>query len=99
VEGRQMTKGKVSRLWLVNMVSFVLFILLGLTGLMNWLLLPKGYEARGSFLVSIRHFLVGVHEWTAVVFILIVAIHIGLHWGYIKNNFRKHGILRRHDEP
>ena len=94
-----MTKGKVSRLWLVNMVSFVLFILLGLTGLMNWLLLPKGYEARGSFLVSIRHFLVGVHEWTAVVFILIVAIHIGLHWGYIKNNFRKYGILRKHDEP
>jgi hypothetical protein len=35
---------KMSKLWAVNSISFVLFILLSITGLINWLVLPKGYE-------------------------------------------------------
>jgi hypothetical protein len=87
-----MTNRKTFKLWIVNVVSFVLFSLLSLTGLINWLVLPKGYGARGGFFVSLRHLLVEVHEWTALLFMVIIIVHIVLHWGYIKTNLKKYGI-------
>jgi len=82
---------KISKLWAVNIISFVLFILLSITGLINWLILPKGYELRGSFLISLRHFLIEVHQWAGLIFIIIVAVHVILHWGYIKAQLLKSG--------
>ena len=89
-----MSKGRSSKLWIVNVISFVLFIILCSTGLLNWLVLPRGYEARGSFLVSLRHFFIAFHEWTALIFMLVVAVHIVLHWPYIKANLLKYGIMK-----
>jgi len=57
-----MTNTRVSRLWIVNVISFILVSLLSLAGLTNWLVLFRGYGARSGFLGSLRHFLVGVHE-------------------------------------
>jgi hypothetical protein len=42
---------KISKLWIVNVISFLLFSLLGVTGLINWLLLPRGYGQGAGFLV------------------------------------------------
>jgi len=84
-----MSNGRSSKLWIVNVISFILFIILCSTGLLNWLVLPRGYEARGSFLVSLRHFFIAFHEWAALVFMIVVAGHIVLHWPYIKSNFKK----------
>ena len=89
-----MSNGRSSKLWIVNVISFILFIILGSTGLLNWLVLPRGYEARGSFLVSLRHFFIAFHEWTALIFMIVVAVHIVLHWSYIKSNFKKYGIMK-----
>jgi membrane protein implicated in regulation of membrane protease activity len=89
-----MSNGRSSKLWIVNVISFILFIILCSTGLINWLALPKGYEARGSFLVSLRHFFIAFHEWTALVFMIVVAVHIVLHWPYIKSNLKKYGIMK-----
>lgn len=89
-----MTIRKTTHLWLINMVSFVLFVVLSLTGLINWLVLPKGYEAKGSFLITLRHFLVEIHEWAALAFMVTIAIHIFLHWGYVKTNLKKSDILK-----
>jgi hypothetical protein len=69
-------------------------MLLGVTGLINWLMLPKGYESRGSFLISLRHFLIEVHQWAGLLFILIIAVHVILHWGYIKGQLVKSGFRR-----
>ncbi len=88
-----MTTGKSSKLWGVNVASFILFIILCSTGLVNWLILPRGFETRESLLVFFRHFFIAVHEWTAVIFIIVVAIHISLHRQYIKSNLRKYGIM------
>ena len=84
-----MARMKSLQLWVVNVISFVLLVILFSTGLLNWLVLPKGYEARGSFLVSVRHFLVDFHAWTAVIFMLVIAIHVYLHWPYVKAQMRK----------
>jgi hypothetical protein len=89
-----MAAGRSSKLWIVNVISFVLFILLCGTGLLNWLVLPRGYEARGSFLVSLRHFFIVIHEWTALIFMIATAVHIVLHWNYIKANLQKYGIMK-----
>ena len=89
-----MPNGRSSKLWIVNVISFILFILLCSTGLLNWIVLPRGYETRGSFLVSLRHFLIAFHEWAALVFMIVVAVHIVLHWPYIKSNLKKYGIIK-----
>ena len=89
-----MANRKTFKLWIVNVVSFVLFSLLSLTGLINWLVLPKGYGARGGFLVSLRHLLIEVHEWTALLFMIIIIVHVVLHWGYVKANLKKYGIIK-----
>jgi hypothetical protein len=89
-----MSNGKSSKLWKVNVISFVLFIILCSTGLLNWLVLPRGYETRGTFLASLRHFFIAIHEWTALIFMIVVAIHIILHWPYIESNLKKYGIMK-----
>ena len=82
--------GKLSRLWIVNVVSSFLFSLLSATGLINWLLLPRRYGSSAGFLVSLRHFLVTVHEWTALLFIIMIGVHISLHWAYVKKNLDRY---------
>ena len=89
-----MSNGRSSKLWMVNVISFILFIVLCSTGLLNWLVLPRGYEARGSSLVSLRHFFIAFHEWTALIFMIVVAVHIVLHWPYIKSNLKKYGFMK-----
>ena len=80
-----MADKKSETLWRVNQLSFVLLAVLALTGLINWLLLPRGYGAGGAdFWVSLRHLLRFVHEWTAVFFILTIAVHLSLHGSYLK---------------
>jgi membrane protein implicated in regulation of membrane protease activity len=83
--------GKPSRIWIVNVVSFFLLSLMGITGLVNWLVLPRGYGSGAGFLVSIRHFLMTVHEWTGLLFVIVIGIHISLHWRYVKKNLDRYG--------
>jgi hypothetical protein len=89
-----MPNGRSSKLWIVNVTSFILFIILCSTGLLNWLVLHRGYQARGSFLVFLRHFFITIHEWASLIFMVVVAIHIILHWPYIKSNLKKNDIIK-----
>jgi cytochrome b subunit of formate dehydrogenase len=84
-----MSNKKAVKLWVVNVASFVLFLLLSITGLANWLLLPRGYETSVRSLISLRHFLRDIHEWAALGFIIIIAIHLVMHWPYIRGNLKK----------
>ncbi|MGE5256276.1 MAG: DUF4405 domain-containing protein [Hyphomicrobiales bacterium] len=89
-----MTNPRSSKLWSVNVISFILLTILAFTGLLNWLVLPRGYEVRGGFLASSRHFFITLHEWAGVGFLVAIAIHIILHWSYVKSNLRKYGIKK-----
>lgn len=88
-KGSKMSGNRSLKLWIVNVISFILTAILFVTGLVNWLVLPKGYEARGSFLVSVRHFLVDFHAWAAMIFMIVIAIHIFMHWPYVKAQLKK----------
>ena len=81
---------KLSRLWIVNVISFFLISLLSVTGLVNWLVLPRGYGRSTGFLVSLRHSLVTIHEWTALLFMIVIGIHIWLHWAYVKKSLDRY---------
>jgi len=83
------SKKRARRLWRVNIVSFGLFCLLALTGLINAYVLPRGFRGEGRFLYSLRHFLMGVHEWMALAFMLAIGIHLFLHWPYIREHLKK----------
>ena len=90
-----MSMNKAAKLWFVNIISFVLFSILTLTGLINWLFVPRGGGSEGGFAVHLRHFLREVHEWTALMFIVMILIHLALHWTYIKSNLQKYGIIKQ----
>lgn len=77
------------KLWTVNIVSFVLFSLLAVTGLINWLVLPHGGGRQEGFLIGARHLLMDVHAWLAMLFLVAIAIHLVLHGSYIKANLNK----------
>lgn len=81
---------RLSRLWVVNVVSFCLLSLLSVTGLINWLLLPRGYGSSAGFLVSLRHLLITLHEWAGLLFMIVIGIHLSLHWAYVKKNFERY---------
>ena len=93
IQGYVMSNGRPSKLWIVNVTSFVLIIVLFSTGLINWLVLPRGYEGRGNFWVSLRHFFIALHEWAGLIFMATIVIHIVLHWPYVKSNLKKYGII------
>ena len=80
---------KKDTLWYVVLGMCVLFALLASTGLINWLVLPRGCEADQGFLVSTRHFFRDVHEWAGLFFIILAGIHLWLHKDYIVNNWKK----------
>ena len=75
--------------WMINVISFFLFCVLGFTGLINWMVLPKGFAARGTFAVTLRHLLVNVHAWAAMAFVAAIAVHVVLHWPYVKYNLKR----------
>jgi hypothetical protein len=83
-----MSSSRAAQLWIVNVVCFVLAALLASTGLINWWLLPRGTAARG-FLSGLRHGLMTIHEWSGLLFILAVVVHLALHWGYIRSNLAR----------
>jgi hypothetical protein len=83
-----MPNGKNSRRWTVNVISFVLLSILVVSGLINWLVLPRGHGGEGGVFISLRHFLVTIHGWTAILFLIAIAVHLLLHKTYIKANLR-----------
>ena len=83
-----MPNRKESKRWTVNVVSFVLLAILLTTGLINWVILPRGHGGEGGIFVSLRHFLLAIHEWTAILFVITIGVHLLLHRAYIQANLK-----------
>jgi hypothetical protein len=84
-----MSSNQARKIWTVNVIAFILLAVLVLTGTINWLLLPRGYQAAGA-LLSLRHFLHDIHAWTALLFVISMLVHWSLHWGYIQSNLKRY---------
>jgi len=87
--------------------NYILFIILSLlalfetaSGFILWLALPRdgGSQGRGFgdeavFWSVTRHMWVELHDWVAVALVVVVTIHLALHWKWIvymtKSFFKK----------
>ena len=91
------------RKWATNYILFVIMLLLGLaqatSGSVLWFVLPSGQHGYlggrnaeltdSSFLSWPRHNWIDLHDWTAVALLVMLIIHLILHWKWIIYTTRK----------
>ena len=78
-----MGKSKIN--YFIDLLMIILFVINSLTGLIIFFFLPSGVK-KGSyqeFLGIIKQNWVDLHNWSGLLLILLVAIHIILHWNWI----------------
>jgi hypothetical protein len=88
--------------FVTNYVLFIIMFLLGLTqavsGFLLWLVIPGGHRGfgigRSGQLADItilwsRYTWIELHDWTAVALVVVVIIHIILHWKWIVDMIKK----------
>ncbi len=76
---------KATRNYLIAMVMGLLALMQAVSGFVLWLALPsggRGAAGGGTFLWSRATWLT-IHDRVAVILIVIVIIHVILHWGWI----------------
>jgi hypothetical protein len=81
--------------WVQNYVLFIIMFMLALTqavsGFLLWLAIPGGGYRGGrgadlvdsTFLSWSRHNWIDLHDWVAVALVVMVIIHLILHWKWI----------------
>jgi len=82
--------GKATSNYLTDLVMFVLFLFEAVSGFILWLILPKGGGYMGgrgliteaTFLWS-RDTWIVLHDWVAVALLVVVVLHLVLHWKWI----------------
>jgi len=87
--------------FLIDLVSFLVLLCLGFSGYIMRFVLPPGSGGLGrgfrggrgtgeirDFLSLTRHQWGSIHFYLAAVFLLLMLVHIVLHWAWIKNCFR-----------
>jgi len=77
--------GKTKINYFIDLLMIIFFVINSITGLIIFFFLPSGVK-RGSyreFLGIIKQNWVDVHNWSGLILILLVAIHIILHWNWI----------------
>ena len=93
----QKTTGKVLELYGAVLVLFILFLFDGLTGLVLWLVIPRGawdyyrmVNGTGrTFLGLQRCVWVDLHAWVAVVIVSIIIVHLILNWSWVVGASKK----------
>ncbi len=79
-----MNKSKLN--YLVDFLTFLFFIIVAFSGLAIFFFMPGGGGRQGrlqEFLGFKKSFWVGLHDWSGIVFIVLVSIHFFLHWDWI----------------
>ena len=77
--------GKLKINYYIDILMLIFFIINSITGLIIFFFLPTGVK-RGAyqvFLGIIKQNWVNVHNWSGLLLILLVAIHLILHWKWI----------------
>jgi ABC-type dipeptide/oligopeptide/nickel transport system permease subunit len=76
---------KATRNYIIALVMALLALFQAVAGFVLWLALPSGGRGAGgggTFLWN-RATWLDLHNWTAVALVVIVIIHVVLHWGWI----------------
>jgi len=77
--------GKSKTNYFVDLLMLIFFVINAITGLIIFFFLPTGVK-RGSyqeFLGIIKQNWVHLHNWSGLILLLLVVIHLILHWNWI----------------
>ncbi|MDD3783885.1 MAG: DUF4405 domain-containing protein [Candidatus Portnoybacteria bacterium] len=94
-----MTKNKLN--FLVDFLAAICFLVIAKTGLIIFFFLPEGVRRGGyqEFFGITKKTYTGIHNWAGIVFVVLILLHIVLHWDWIinavKNFFRKNGQIQQ----
>ena len=69
--------------YIVDVITFILFLITALTGIILKFALPGSRVRQREFLGITKSNLEFVHDWIGILMIFFVAIHIILHWNWI----------------
>ncbi len=86
--------------WVQNYILFIIMFLLALfqavSGFLMWLVIPqggyrggRGVELADATFIWSRHTWIDLHDWTAVALVVMLIIHLILHWKWIVYMTRK----------
>jgi cytochrome b subunit of formate dehydrogenase len=83
-----MTKTRYNSL--VNFLTAICFLVIAKTGLIIFFFLPEGVRRGGyqEFFGIAKKVYVDIHNWAGIVFIILITLHIILHWGWIVNTVK-----------
>jgi len=77
-----MEKAKVK--FVVDLLMFLDFLVLAISGFVLWLVLKhNGFTFRESFIFPRWQWLT-IHDWTAVILVVLILVHLILNWIWIK---------------
>jgi len=78
-----MTKLKTNSV--VDILAFIALLVSALTGIILKFVLPRGSGKLGSiFLGILRESWLEIHDISSIAFIVLVLVHLILHWNWIK---------------
>lgn len=87
---------RVRFLFAISVLALVTLLIEAISGFVLWLVLPRGgggggegrglgggQEAIASIFIWDRHTWLDIHDWTAVAFLVLLAVHIYVHWRWL----------------
>jgi len=76
---------KVKLNYFIDSLLAVSFFVVAATGLIIFFFLPEGVRRGGcqEFLGIIKQNYINIHNWSGILFIILVAVHLVLHWQWI----------------
>lgn len=86
-----MNKNKL-KFW-VDILMFLDFLLVSISGFVLWLVLPRGSGKFGESFIFSREQWLWLHDWSSVILITLILIHLILNWIWIKSMF--FGLFRK----
>ena len=81
-----MNKNKIK--FLVDILMFVSFLVVAVSGFILWLVLPRGSGRDGSVFILLREEWLFLHDWLSVFLVLFILVHLVLNWAWIKSMFK-----------
>ena len=75
--------GKATRYYLLDVIMTVLALLLAASSLLLWVAFPRGYSPA-------RRLWVDVHKWGGLAIVVVVCLHVALHWAWLIRMTRHH---------
>ena len=88
---------KATRNYIVFITMFLLALFQAVSGFVMWLVLPSGWGyqgGRGSVVPEVfiweRHTWINLHDWVAMALLVLLVIHLGLHWKWILYHTKKY---------